>query len=126
LIVSPALIFSNCSNSHSQTAKKDLSPEEFAGKMQELPDAPIVDVRTPEEFSQAHLVNALNFDWNGNSFDQQISELDKSQPVLVYCRSGARSAAAAKSMRSQGFTEVYELKGGIMNWIAANKPVTEN
>lgn len=80
--------------------------------MKELSNASILDVRTPSEFSKGHLINALNYDWNGNEFDKQIAPLDKSKPVFVYCLSGGRSSSAANKMRSSGFTQVYEMDGG--------------
>lgn len=122
LLIASAALFNSCSNGQTGTTKTNLSPTEFAEKIKELPSAPIIDVRTPEEFEKGHLPDAKNIDWNGNDFDQQIASLDKSKPVFVYCLSGGRSSSAAKKMRSEGFKEVYELKGGIMKWRAANLP----
>ena len=68
--------------------------------------------------------NAKNIDWNGNDFQVQVSQLDKSKPVFVYCLSGGRSSSAAKQMRESGFKQVYELSGGIMKWRAADLPET--
>ena len=97
---------------------------EFAEKLKEMPTATIIDVRTIDEFSKGHLANALNYDWNEIEFDKQISSLDKSKPVFVYCLSGGRSSSAASKMRSEGFKTVYELDGGIMKWRSANLPET--
>ncbi len=119
-----ALLFNSCSNGQTKSIDTDLSAIEFANKIKELPTAAIIDVRTPGEFEKAHLVNALNYDWNGNEFENQIASLDKSKPVFVYCLSGGRSSSAAKKMRSNGFTQVYELSGGIMKWNSENLPVT--
>lgn len=122
-----AILLNSCTNGQNQTNQTKLSATEFAAKIKEVPTAPVIDVRTPEEFSKGHLQNALNFDWNGNDFDNQIATLDKSKPVFVYCLSGGRSSSAASQMRSSGFKEVYELEGGIMKWRAANLPeTTEN
>lgn len=110
----------SCSNA--QTTKTSLSASEFSEKIIELPSAAIVDVRTAEEFSKGHLLNAKNMNWNGNDFKQQVSKLDKSKPTFIYCLSGGRSAAAASQMRADGFAEVYELNGGLMKWRAANLP----
>jgi len=99
-----------------QTSKYSLTVVEFAEKINELPDAPVIDVRTPSEFSQGHLLKSVNIDWQGHSFIEQITMLDKSKPVLIYCRSGRRSAEAAKKMRAEGFKEVYELNTGILGW----------
>lgn len=111
--------------SHSQT-QSSLSAKEFAEKIKALPEAPVIDVRTPGEFSSGHLNNAVNYDWNGSQFEQQIKTLDKSKPVFVYCLSGGRSAAAAEKMRADGFREVYEMNGGMMKWRNENLPETTN
>ena len=120
-----AIFFNSCTNGQKQSSgSTNLSATEFAQKIKELPSAPIIDVRTHEEFSKAHLNYTTNVDWNGNDFEKQISKRDKSKPVLVYCLSGGRSSAAAAQMRSEGFKQVYELAGGIMKWRGANLPET--
>lgn len=78
----------------------------------------LLDVRTPEEFSEGHLKNALNYDFKSADFKAKIAELDKNKTYYLYCKSGKRSATAAAEMRSQGFTPIYELEGGIIKWIA--------
>ncbi len=118
------LVFNSCTSGQTQGIKSNLTAIEFDAKIKELPSAPIVDVRSPEEYGKGHLQNARNINWNGDDFNYQITKLDKSKPVFVYCLSGARSAAAAKQMRSDGFQMVYELIGGIMKWRNANLPET--
>jgi thioredoxin len=120
------IFFNSCTEGQAQSSKTDLAAAEFATKIKELPGAPVVDVRTPEEFGKGHLENAKNINWNGDDFQTQISTLDKSKPVFVYCLSGGRSGAAAKQMRADGFKQVYELNGGIMKWRSANLPETTN
>lgn len=125
LIISFAILtvsFFSCSKGESQD--KTLSAKEYSEKIYKIPDAPIIDVRTPEEYSKGHLENAVNIDWNGSNFDKNIETLDKTKPVFIYCLSGSRSSAAASKMRAKGFEEVYELKGGIMKWREANLPMT--
>ena len=86
-------------------------------------DVQLVDVRTPAEFQQGHLVDALLIDFKAADFDALCAEkLDKSRPVAVYCRSGKRSAAAAQRLVAVGFT-VYNLQGGILEWIGSGKPL---
>lgn len=122
-----AIVSQGCSNRQTQHTQMLLSATEFAAKIEELPDAAIIDVRTPDEFSKGHLINALNYDWNGNDFEKQMTALDKSKPVFVYCLSGGRSSSATSKMRSEGFKTVYELAGGIMKWRGANLPeATDN
>ena len=125
ILIAIAVLFNSCSNGqNNSTDKEKLSVEEFANKLNDSHDAQILDVRTKEEFENGHLGNALNYDWNGSDFEKEISTLDKSKPVFVYCLSGGRSNAAANKMRAEGFKEVYEMSGGMMKWRAANLPQT--
>ncbi len=124
-LIAITFFFTSCSNGQTNSEiNTNLSATEFSEKIKQLSTAPILDVRTPDEFLKGHLVNAFNYDWNGNEFEKQIALLDKSKPVFVYCLSGSRSASAANQMRSEGFKEVYELNGGIMKWRGANLPET--
>ncbi len=129
-------VFVGCSNSQvtenqvttvpaNQTVKTELSTNEFEAKIKADPNATLIDVRTSEEYSQAHLQNAVNFDWNGNNFASQIATLDKTKPIYVYCLSGKRSGAAADKMRADGFIAVYELAGGIKQWQTDDFPVVK-
>ncbi|MBK5284733.1 MAG: thioredoxin [Bacteroidia bacterium] len=117
-----AILIGSCTNGQSQNAATTLTATEFSEKIKAMPEAAVVDVRTPGEFSKGHLKDALNCDWNSDDFNRQISAVEKTKPVFVYCMSGARSAAAASKMRADGFSEVYELKGGILKWRSANLP----
>lgn len=127
VLFSLSVVFASCSNGQKQTETEVsyvLSATDFDKKMKELSAAPVLDVRTPEEFSDGHIQNALNVNWNGDDFQKEVNKIDKTKPVFVYCLSGGRSGAAASSMRSNGFTEVYELDGGMMKWRSANMPET--
>jgi phage shock protein E len=81
------------------------------------PDRTVVDVRTPEEFAQAHVQGARNIPVQ--QLAQRYTELgsDKDVPIVLYCRSGARSAVAAKLLRDHGFTHVTDI-GAMGNWNA--------
>ena len=114
-------LLASCSNGQ-QNASFLLEPVAFEQKIKETKDAVVLDVRTPGEYSKGHLADALNADWNGSEFKNQINALNKNEPVFVYCMSGNRSGSAAAAMRADGFTQVYELTGGIMKWRAANMP----
>jgi len=114
----------SCNFAQNNAIKTKLSTLEFKDKIKEMPTAPLIDVRTPEEFSKGHLLNSKNIDWNGNDFQSQISTIDKTKPVFIYCLSGGRSGSAASKMRAMGFAEVYELGGGIMGWRNAQLPET--
>ena len=87
VISSILLVFLFISCVNGQTKTTNLSAVEFSNKIKQLPKAPIIDVRTPEEFLKGHLKNAKNFNVNGSDFSTQISKLDKAKPVFVYCLS---------------------------------------
>ncbi len=118
------LVLSACTNG--QNANFGLNVNEFNDKLNQTPNAQLIDVRTPGEYADGHLTNALNFDWNGAAFETQIKNLDKQKPVFVYCLSGGRSGSAAAKMRNEGFAAVYEMNGGMMKWRAAALPETKN
>lgn len=71
----------------------------------------VIDVRTPEEYAQAHIVGALNIDVDGADFADRIAELDTDEPYLVYCRSGNRSAIAAEQMAEAGIGDIADAGG---------------
>ena len=77
----------------------------------------LIDVRTAEEYNSGHIKNAVNLDiFNRNAFTAYAKELDVNQPVFLYCRSGSRSRSASKLLVGLGFKEIYDLKGGYINW----------
>ena len=80
-------------------------------------DVQLVDVRTPREYRSGHLAKAINIDYYKRSaFLEAFESLNKEKPVYIYCRSGVRSAKAAHKLISMGFTKIYDLEGGILNW----------
>jgi thioredoxin 1 len=110
-------------NAEAQQSTFLLTADSFEKRTSENSNQQIVDVRSAEEFSKGHIENAFNINIDGNEFQQQVSALDKSRPVFVYCLSGGRSSKAAAYMRKKGFKEVYELNGGLMQWNRLKKPV---
>ncbi|MFH0942085.1 MAG: rhodanese-like domain-containing protein [Chloroflexota bacterium] len=79
----------------------------------------ILDVRTPREFAEGHIAQAVNLDYNSKNFGDSLGRLDKNLVYLVYCRTGVRSAAASALMAKNGFNKVYNMTGGITDWQAA-------
>lgn len=117
-----SVLLVSCSVGQKKSETYLLSPEEFIKIMNEFPSAPVLDVRTPEEFEGGYIKRAVNLDWNGSGFDEGTARLDKTKPVFVYCLSGGRSGSAASKMRRDGFAKVYELDGGMMKWRSAGLP----
>jgi thioredoxin len=99
----------------------------YSAKIKATPNAQILDVRTPEEYTTGHIENSDNVDFLSNSFVLRTDKYDKTKPVFVYCKSGGRSAKAADKLAELGFTSVYNLDGGMLKWEAAGlaKPDTK-
>lgn|GEM_PF-110913 len=104
-------------------ATQAIAPEVYSQKLNEMARFQLIDVRTPAEYAEGHLANAGNIDWNGGNFEAEITELMKEMPTFVYCRSGGRSGEAAAKMCQLGFTEIYDMAGGITEWKAKGLPV---
>lgn len=85
-------------------------------------DCVLVDVRTPEEFKEGHLKGAINIDVKDsiNFMKKAIEQLPKNKTVMVYCRSGRRSAMAAGKLAAEGYF-VFNLEGGYKAWTEAGK-----
>jgi len=83
--------------------------------MAELDNFVLLDVRTPSEFQERRIAGAINIPYDEIISRSEAELQDKSTVVLVYCQSGRRSALAAASLTSLGFTAVYDF-GGILNW----------
>ncbi|MBU0664115.1 MAG: sulfurtransferase [Proteobacteria bacterium] len=74
----------------------------------------ILDVRQPKEYEQGHLAGALLMPVK--EVATRLAELDRDEPLLVYCHSGVRSKAACQLLLAEGFREVYNMSGGIVAW----------
>jgi rhodanese-related sulfurtransferase len=90
-----------------------LGSSDFIAKYKSMPNAVLVDVRTPAEFDAGHIPTATNIDYENATFESEIKKLDTSKTYFVYCRSGNRSAKSVAIMKGDGFQNIYELQGGI-------------
>ena len=87
----------------------------------------LIDVRTPAEVSSGYIEGALHWDfYEWKNFVANAKTLDKSKPVMVYCKAGGRSGKVANYLKEQGFERVYDIRGGMNAWLAQSKPVIKN
>ena len=93
----------------------NLSVKEFSEKIAEE-GVVILDVRTPEEYSDGYIEGAQHLDFYREDFKTKINSLDKEFTYAVYCRSGKRSGQAVKILHDAGFHTVYNLEGGVIDW----------
>jgi len=86
-------------------------------------DAHVLDVRENDEFAAGHLPDARNIP--SGKLTERLGELDKfkDKPIIVCCASGMRSLRAGGELKKQGFTQVYNLAGGVDAWVAAGYPI---
>ena len=92
----------------------------------ELNDAILVDVRTEDEYNSGYIESSLNIDYFSNEFSVNTDKLDKNIPIILYCRSGKRSSMSANKISKLGFKEIYNLDGGILEWIEEGNAVVFN
>ena len=87
-------------------------------------DALVVDVRDPGEYGSGHILGAKNVPLSRiDAAGKEIAAKRKDKPVIVYCDSGNRSTKAAAALRTQGFSRVLNLSGGLGAWQQAGLPV---
>ena len=122
----PALALLLSIGSCSRAAESPAAPANIEQAERHLAGgAQLVDVRTKEEWDEGHLKGAALATVTEEGFiEKAAGMLDPEKPVLVYCQSGKRSAAATQKLRAAGFT-VHDLEGGIAAWKAAGKPVVK-
>lgn len=110
------MLFSSCTSSGgSSNSYRQISMGEAVKMMKDEKNYIILDVRTPEEYLEGHIPGAINVP-NEEIGTAEISELpDKSQLILVYCRSGRRSKEASQKLLGLGYTNIVEF-GGINDW----------
>lgn len=123
LFIAPLFLLVSCQGQTSPSVK-NLAVETYAKTLESTTNPQLIDVRTPQEFAEDHIGNAQNINWNGNDFVAQVEKLDKTKPVFVYCKVGGRSSQAASKLAELGFSEVYNLEGGIMKWNASGKTIS--
>lgn len=101
---------------------QDITATTLAAILASKPDIQLIDVRTPQEFAQEHLEQAQLLPLT--QLPAEYTQLDPNQKTVVYCRSGSRSTQAARFLSNQGFSDVSNVKGGLIAWKKAHLPTT--
>lgn len=90
------------------------------------PNFVILDIRTPKEFNQGHIANAVMLDYYSPGFIQGLQKLDKTKTYLIYCRSGNRSSRTLRMIEKMGFQKkTYHLQRGIIEWTEKKYPLVK-
>jgi rhodanese-related sulfurtransferase len=84
----------------------------------------ILDIRTQREHMQGHIENSILVEFNPSTLETELKKLDKNKTYFIYCRSGNRSSISMNLMKKLGFTQVYNLKGGTIDWTRSGQTLT--
>lgn len=94
---------------------KTLSPQQARKLMDTTPDYLLFDIRSRSEYLEMHLPGATCVPAAGLAGAVARQQAERSTPILIYCRVGLRSHAAAEELTRLGYTQVYDI-GGIVDW----------
>ncbi|MEZ4416236.1 MAG: rhodanese-like domain-containing protein [Gemmatimonadota bacterium] len=94
----------------------EMTPTELKERLDQEQPVVLVDVREPHEWQIADLGEYGPVRMPMGEFLERMRELDPSANVVVYCRSGGRSAWAVRQLLHAGYSKVFNLKGGILAW----------
>jgi thioredoxin len=117
--------YQHSASSNAEAFIKDVDAATFK-KLADAGQGIILDVRTPEEIAQGYIEHASMIDYYDEDFAQKINLIDKSKEIYVYCKSGGRSSSAAKVLKENGFTRIYQLDNGIMGWEDMGYPLVKS
>jgi rhodanese-related sulfurtransferase len=119
LLIAAAIMLQACS-AGAVTELGAREAAELLARHQGDPAFVIIDMRTPPEYREGHIPGARMIDYYDPQFKTLLGRLDRDKTYLVYCRSGNRTGRALSTMRELGFSHVYHLKGGILDWRTHN------
>lgn len=119
LILASILFLTACAQN---PAIKQVNSIDFKHLLKNSPGT-LLDVRTLGEYKNGHIADAGQLSYYALDFKQKLLLLPKDQPIYLYCNTGYRSQRAAEILVENGYTNVYNLEHGIMEWNLQNLPV---
>lgn len=94
----------------------EVDAKTFSDLLAQTPHKTLLDVRTADETAQGMIPGAIQIDYYDPQFRAKINQLDRNNPVFVYCAVGGRSTGAAQQLTQAGFKTIYNLSGGLQTW----------
>ncbi len=116
------LIIMSCS-SQDQSIIKSIDAEELKSLTKN--DIILLDVRTPAEYENGKIEGALTIDYRSSEFKSELSKLDNSKEIIVYCAAGGRSTRASNMLKDLGFKTIYNYTGGFNDWKARGEKIVK-
>jgi rhodanese-related sulfurtransferase len=88
-------------------------------------DAKVIDIRAKDEYNKGHLPNAINIP--ARDMQKRVGELEafKEVPVILICKTGTTAGATGAVLAKEGFTKLFKLRGGILDWQGSNLPLVK-
>lgn len=101
-----------------------LSPQQVTQKINNE-DAKVIDIRAKDEFNKGHLPDAINIP--SRDVQKRIGELEpfKDRPIILICKTGTTAGATGALLAKEGFTQLFKLRGGILDWQSSNLPLVK-
>ncbi len=127
LVIIIAIVFTACNGwKQGKTfSYTELDHNNFASKINSDNDYILVDVRTPKEYRNGHMKNAVNVSYFHSWFTDSIKKLDRTITIYMYCQTQHRSPMASRKMKKLGFKKIYDLQGGFMKWENNQMPIVK-
>jgi rhodanese-related sulfurtransferase len=119
-VIASLLAFSGCDEKQGTAQKTTVSPREVYERRADE-KVLIIDVRTPAEFRQERIEQAVNKPLD--SMEKWVNELPKDKTIYFVCRSGSRSGIAQRIAAQRGYTDAYNMTGGMIAWRREGLPV---
>ncbi|MCR1950325.1 MULTISPECIES: rhodanese-like domain-containing protein [unclassified Clostridium] len=95
---------------------KSINNEQAQKLIKDKKDLLILDVRRPNEFKESKIINSINIPVDELEWELDEIEEYKDKPILVYCKVGMRSSVACSILEEEGFSNLYNLRGGILDY----------
>ena len=118
LIISTLFFMSSCS-----TSKTHITANELLGQINTEQAPLIVDVRSQSEYKSSHVPGAIHVPFWTAFTSSQLDQVDKTQPLVIYCEHGPRAGIAKMAYSWAGFDTIYYLEGHMLGWKNAKLPV---
>lgn len=125
LLLSAIILISACGQNTPGNSITNINSIEFQ-KMISSGKGVLLDVRTENEFKSGHIANAGQLNFYAPDFRERLLLLPKDQPIYLYCLTGSRSKAAAQFLAQNGYSKIFNLQRGIMEWNQNNLPVVSD
>ena len=115
ILLTVATVFSYSCKRDVDTEIQVVTAEEMQ-ELSQLDDVQLIDFNAPAKQEEPLIENLQHIDYLSSSFKQDIEKIDKSKPVIVYCKSSKHSANCKEKMKEAGFVKIYDLDSTIAKW----------